>query len=68
MGGSYIRLQDISKPVNPSALDIYNQYNSEYGINYLMITETAIKGIDNFASTTPLQNSAAVSLSIAAID
>jgi hypothetical protein len=66
--GSYISIHSLKLPTHPSVVDIYNKFNSDYGINYLELTESAIQGTGNFASTTPLQNSAAASLALVAMD
>ena len=46
--GSYISIHSLKLPTHPSVVDIYNKFNSDYGINYLELTESAIQGTGNF--------------------
>lgn len=66
--GSYISLRSLKLPKHPSVVEIYDKFNSENGEDYLGLTESAIRGTDNFASTTPLQNSGAASLGLVTMD
>eukprot|EP00804_Cyclotella_cryptica_P018112 CCRYP_005898-RB/>CCRYP_005898-RB protein AED:0.02 eAED:0.02 QI:1433/1/1/1/0.93/0.88/17/82/2547 len=66
--GSYISILDLKVPSNPTVISWYSKFNGDYGVNYLWLTESAIRGVGNFVSTTPLQNSAAASVALATMD
>jgi hypothetical protein len=59
--GSYVSLAKLKVPQNPTVIDMFSQDN-------LALTEKIVQGIDYFENLTPLQNSAAASLSIATTD
>ena len=65
---TYVSLHSLKEPKHPLVLDIYNKFKSEFGLNYLEITESAIRGSGSLASSSPLQNSAAASLALVTID
>ncbi|KAL7522638.1 hypothetical protein ACHAWX_007338 [Stephanocyclus meneghinianus] len=66
--GSFISILDLKLPNHPSVVSWYSKFNGDYGVNYLWLTESAIRGVGNFASTSPLQNTAAAGLALVTID